>query len=208
MLKESRSRTARDLAHILPICTIVALAIQGCSGSPTPTSRDYPIPDKLCDVEVEPEKLTEIFPAGKTIETVGDGVSRYGWVASGGRCTVFIDDNPAISVDSFGSTDEPQSSGPRTPGVEPYLQFRNFDLAVADSEIVDSSEYEIRIWKNFAAIHIPCAQPSGMGYSGMNIAIDLRENENRDFSDVLKDIIEPYALDRIAKMGPEVCDRP
>ncbi|MFE1362536.1 hypothetical protein [Streptomyces harbinensis] len=200
----ARRMAWRPAKLFLP-CTIATLSLAGCSTASSPESRDYPIPATLCDVEIEPEEVEEIFPPGQSIETVGDGVSRYGWIDSGGRCTVFIDDKPVIAVDSFGSTDEPRSSGPRVPGIEPYLEFRSFDLDMKESELVTGSEYEIRVWNDFAAIHIPCAQPSGMGYTGMNIAIDLRENEDRDFSATLKDIIEPYALDRIGKMGPDVC---
>ncbi len=47
-----------------------------------------------------------------------------------------------------------------------------------------------------------------MDYTGMNVSIDLRGNVDRDFSDELKEIIEPYALDRIERMGPGVCDNP
>ncbi|MFB4196990.1 hypothetical protein [Streptomyces carpaticus] len=195
----------RRPGRILLASTIAVFAIQGCSVESASSSRDYPIPATLCDVKIEPEEVEEIFPPGQSIETVGDGVSRYGWIDSGGRCTVFIDDKPVIAVDSFGSTDEPRSSGPRIPGIEPYLQFRSFDLDLTESELVADSEYEIRVWNNFAAIHIPCTQPSGMGYTGMNVAIDLREDEDRDFSDTLKDIIEPYALDRLDKMAPDVC---
>ncbi|WP_432053091.1 hypothetical protein [Streptomyces xiamenensis] len=183
-----------------------ALLLQGCSGNPSDGARNYPIPSSLCDVEIDADLYDQLFPPGDSIETVGGGVSAYGWVHAGGRCTVYVNKKPAIVVDSFGSTDEAAGSGPLAPGVAPYLQFRMFDLNMDDAQPVEAGPHEVRVWQDFAAIHIPCAASPSMDYTGMNIAIDLRENADRDFSEDLKEIIEPYALDRIEMMGPGVCD--
>ncbi|WP_030736690.1 hypothetical protein [Streptomyces sp. NRRL F-2890] len=127
---------------------------------------------------------------------------------SDGSCTVYVDDKVVISVDSKGSRERTSGGGPLAPGISPYLESRGFDLSIEESKLIKESPHEVRVWENFAAVHVPCAQSSGMDYTGMNVSIDLRGNTDRDFSDDLKEIIEPYAEERIAKMGSGICDNP
>ncbi|MFF2377783.1 hypothetical protein ACFVUW_25680 [Streptomyces xiamenensis] len=187
------------------IATASFVALQGCSGS-TPRERAYAVPEDLCDVDISNGAYASLFPPGKSVKKIGMDPYEDGYLPAGGLCTVYVDRDPAIRVDTLGSRDRESGGGPIAPGIDAYLEERGFGLSITDSELIEEIPYEVRVWKNFAAVHIPCAESSGMDYTGMNVSIDLRENVDRDFSDDLKEIIEPYALDRIEMMGPGVCD--
>ncbi|WP_461296312.1 hypothetical protein [Streptomyces harbinensis] len=127
---------------------------------------------------------------------------------SDGTCAVYVDDKIVISVDSKGSSERISGGGPLAPGIAPYLESRGFGLDIEDSELIEESPHEVRVWEDFAAAYFTCAESAGMDYTGMNVSIDLHGNADRDFSDDLKKIIEPYAEERIARIGPGVCDNP
>lgn len=183
------------------------VALQGCSGSMS-KEYAYEIPGDLCDVEISNESYSSLFPPGDSVKKIGMDPYESGSLPAGGLCTVFIDRDPVIRVDTLGSRDRESGGGPIAPGIDSYLEERRFGLSVADSELIEEIPNEVRVWKDFAAVHVPCTESSGMDYTGMNVSIDLRGNVDRDFSDELKAIIEPYALDRIERMGPGVCDNP
>ncbi|MFE1362535.1 hypothetical protein [Streptomyces harbinensis] len=185
--------------------TTTALLLPSCSSSEG-KNRAYEIPDTLCDVEMVQGSYDTLFPPGKEVSKSGLDPYGNGYIPSDGLCNVYVDGAVAIGIDTLGSRD--WGSFTLSPGVQPYLVERSFNLDIDDSDLVSSSPNEVRIWANFAAVHVPCAESSGMEYTGMNVSIDLRGNENRDFSEELREIAETYALDRIDRMGPGVCDNP
>ncbi len=195
------------LRATIPLLVTVTVASASCSAS-EPGERKYEIPAALCGVDIGSELYSTIFPPGETIRLAEPSEYESGLMFSDGSCTVYVDDKVVISVDSKGSRERTSGGGPLAPGISPYLESRGFDLSIEESKLIKESPHEVRVWENFAAVHVPCAQSSGMDYTGMNVSIDLRGNTDRDFSDDLKEIIEPYAEERIAKMGSGICDNP
>lgn len=191
----------------LPVLVVVAVASAGCSAS-GPGERKYEIPSTLCGVDVSSEPFSTIFPPGETIRLAEPSEYENGLMFSDGTCAVYVDDKIVVSVDSKGSSERISGGGPLAPGIAPYLESRGFGLDIEDSELVEESPHEVRVWEDFAAAHFTCAESAGMDYTGMNVSIDLRGNADRDYSDDLKKIIEPYAEERIARMGTGVCDNP
>lgn len=197
-------RMARRPAKLFLPCTIATLSLAGCSTASSPESRDYSIPSTLCDVEVDPDEVEEIFPPGRELSKVGLDPYESGYIPSDGLCNVYVDGKIVIGIDTLGSRN--WGSFPLPPGVRAYLTERQLNVDIEASDLVSNTPNEVRIWENFAAVHVPCTESSGMDYTGMNVSIDLRGNENRDFSEELREVAETYALDRIDSMGPGVCD--
>ncbi|WP_436980289.1 hypothetical protein [Streptomyces sp. enrichment culture] len=185
-------KTSRGVVALLPCCLILSF---GCTkASP---EREYEIPQSLCGIEIEEEFITPILPPGKNLE-VDDRYRRSGENRSPvGTCFINVDGDSAITVDSVPSDDGS--------GLSSYSDARDHGLSSGELVLTDQ-DLEIRSWPGFIASHTPCVSSETYGFTGVNVSISLDWiDESDDYSDHLKNLIEPVGNGLITDMGSDTC---
>lgn len=195
MIKILNSSIAKILNHNphAASLTLGALAFAaGCTGAASEAPRDYAIPDQLCGVHIERDDYTPLFPTGKQVEqeTMLDPENGES------LCVIRVDGTMAFELNT---TRMEQGTG-----VQGVIADRNYILNMGDSEPLENSRYEVRIWPNQAIAYTECTH-SNFGSTGLGISIYVSEHNRGDHSAILKKIITPYIEGRIAQIDPAYC---
>lgn len=171
--------------------TLLAGSLAGCSppaesaDPPPPPSRDYALPEQLCDLPIEQQKFASFFPGGEEVTVVREQTAnreRYGSF----RCNYEVDGLLVLSVDAH--FDEPQDLG------RPPYQTSMVRRSISDDAkpTVVPGEYPAQAWPGAARALTQCSF-RGNPQDYCVAVVSTHPEEEKHALAMVSDIIQPVA---------------
>jgi hypothetical protein len=188
----------KRLQRILPLTAAMA-CIFGCSDDGE-QSREYALPETLCGFGIDTALYSPIFPPGDNLN-VTSGYEEYetGIMPPVAECFIDVDDESAIYIETI-----TEDSGD-SPGVAGYLsEYMGPDYDLEDGQQVAGSPRETWVWPDFVTTNIAC-QSSSTDFRAINVSIRLDWVKDDDYSEPLRELIEPFAAEQLRRIGERTC---